>query len=224
MIAIFGAYVVSWTLLIGSEYHQPLKKHHLLLKSLTSFLFLVMTGFQVYTYQGIRNLPFTLFLSLGMCGCFLGDVCLSVKSENKKFPWFLCGAGAFMAAHGMFFVAMNAVVAFSFVDALLIVLVTAGIYGLSFLQCIDATGKRPLIFCYALFLGLLLSKAVSIFITFGAIPFSMTVLIGAVFFAASDIILLFQMFSTVDKRRLPFFNLLLYYTATMLLAVSVGLF
>ncbi len=223
MAIILSLYVVSWSLLIGSEYGRRFKKHHLFFKGLTSFVFLIMTGYSLLHFQGSRNSVYIVLMCLGMLFCFLGDVFLSVKKNGADSKWFLLGAGFFMGAHGMFFFALCALVPLSLVDVLIILLITVGIYSLSSLPGMNVKGKRPLVLTYALFLGLLLSKAISLLTFFGATPFTLAVLIGAILFTASDIILLFELFRSKKVFILPMINLFLYYSATMLLAISIGL-
>ncbi len=223
MAVILSAYVISWSLLIASEYGQRLAKQHLFFKGLTSFIFLVMTAYSVIGFEGERDITHIVFMCLGMLFCFFGDVFLSVKKRGADSGWFLLGAGFFMAAHAMFFFALCAVVALTLIDVLLVFVIAVCIFlPITFLYT-NKKDKRRLLFVYSIFLGLLMSKGISVITFFGATPFALCVLIGAVLFTVSDIILIVGLFREKKILILPLINLLLYYSATMLLAVSVGI-
>ncbi len=223
MTALLMAYIISWGFLIASEYSQKLNNHRLIFKGLTSFIFLLSGIINMFLRQNDTHLLFSILMCVALFFCFLGDVFLSVEKNGADSVWFISGAALFMVAHGVFFLAFNTVLPFSPLDAVLIVVVTGAVFSISFLKGINVGGKKPLLLTYAFFLGLLMSKAVSFVVIIGTNDFTATVLQAAVLFTASDIILIIQLFREEKIKVLPFFNLLLYYTATMLLALSIGM-
>ncbi len=222
MVVLLMAYIISWGFLIASEYSKKFDRFRLLFKGITSFIFLLTGVLTAINSRSEINTLFSVLMCVALFFCFLGDVFLSVKQVGSHFGWLLAGATLFMAAHGVFFLAFNTVLPFVWQDAVLIAVVTIAVYSLSFMKSLNVAEKKSLLFAYALFLGLLMSKSLTLFAINGYTAFTATILTAGLLFAASDILLIIQLVGTKSIKLFPFFNLLLYYSATMLLALSIG--
>ena len=222
MLCILLLFFLSLGFLLFTEYRKSMRKFHLFFKTLTSAGFLAMAVFLWVQHRETLPVAYALPLCIALLFCLFGDFMLSVKTGTAQSLWFVLGVAFFMLAHGVFFLAFGALSPITWVEilrALLVALVTSM---LAKFPCLDMGDKKPLLYIYSLFLGLLLSKGVSLVDSLGVSQLTVQTLIACCLFYLSDIILLFILFMDKKVKCLPFINLSTYYLATLLLAMTLS--
>ena len=208
-------YLAAVTALVISEYSAYNKMRHLAIKSIASTLFFTYALLSYFSYKSECGLIILLALLL----CLTGDVLLGLF-DDKNPQYFTYGVLSFLLAHGVFFIAFTKISTTSILDLVLIIAIAGVSYCLTFLKQLDVKEVKKLLVVYSIFLSMLISKGIVIFIE-NKVANSAIIFTAAILFYLSDIILLFIFFKRKKVRILPFFNIITYYTATILLATAI---
>ena len=188
---------------------------HLAIKTIASCLF--------FTYALINYLSFKssngLLVLIALLLCLTGDVLLGLY-DDKHPKFFTLGVLAFLLAHGVFFSSFTLISSTGFLDFALIIAISGLSYCLTFLKQLDVEKVKKLLIVYSVFLSLLVSKGIVIYCQKAVAKYEIIAL-AAILFFISDIILLFIFFNKKKVRILPFFNIITYFSATILFAYSI---
>ncbi len=164
--------------------------------------------------------PYYTLIVTGLCFSLLGDVLL-VFSEKRTF---IAGCIAFMLAHAGYIAAFFVYAAPAWVDAALFFAFLA-IGAVVFAGKPQQTEElKPLFLIYALVLCTMAAKAVSVlFVNEVNALYAAFAALGGALFALSDIILVHARSHREERRMAGVMNVVFYYTAQALIALSVAL-
>lgn len=219
MIGYFIAgYGLAFAGLILTCYGENFKKYHLAGKCICSLGFLLVAWFaKMLSSNDVlfwRLLP-------ALCGCFLGDYFLARKDMQKKQKMLLFGIISFLLGHAGFLFAFQIFLPMDVVTVLLPLIgafMTAGFLKLPQME----TGKfKYPVLVYSYFVTALLVKCVQLAFYGDGSTFYRLILFGGLLFFVSDTIILFLYFYNKKYSVTRFFNLLTYYSATFLFAISI---
>ncbi len=187
-----------------------------LTKGIASLLF-VFFGIFNFNFakksEEVKNKKFMLFMIIGLVFAMLGDMFL--------IDFFIVGAGLFAVGHVFYFVAFCFVSKFKFRDLICMVAIfVPAILVILLYPHFVFDGMLPVVIAYALIISAMLGKAISNAFEKGNKVLNWVVLIGALMFFLSDLMLLFNVFASA-----PFvFDvacIALYYPAEFVLAFSI---
>ncbi len=216
--ALFFALILLFdALYLASKYVTEVKAVQDLLKSFTSFLFVLCCAANLFLarkYAGRRGGAYRVLLFVGQIFACAGDIALNFD--------FTIGAGLFAAGHVLFFAAFCSLETFTFRGFLASLLIAAGaLCLLIFYPRFDFKGLDFVVYAYAIVISCMLGKAVSVAASrvldkrLRAVVFA-----GALLFFLSDLMLVFHQFAG-GGRLFDALCLFLYYPAEFLLALSV---
>lgn len=204
---------------IMAEKREQFKKA-VVLKGLASLIF-VGIGALAYVLSPTR---FSLLILIGLACGLVGDVCLNLRlvfADGKKV--FLAGIAAFLAGHLCYMAAMI----LQLKEQLPVLLISIGAgcaatAGLLVWIFKNITAEKVFKIFGVFYIGavvIMTSLAAAITITAFELQ-ALVFLIGAVLFTASDVILIFNMFSEHKKAWMRPTNLTLYYIGQLLIAAA----
>ena len=153
-----------------------------------------------------------------LCG---GDVVLALYNKLHRPGLFLAGLGAFLAGHSLFVWGLCQLQPMGWPVPLAAVLGAGGAAVLSGMPGMQTGRMRPLVVLYAAFVSALLGKGLQLAFGMGQ-PWCFLVLAGAVLFWISDLLILFLYFYPPRRTAVHVANLLTYYYAMFLIAVSLA--
>lgn len=219
MIGAVIIYLILFSFLISTLYAEKLEKFHLAGKAANSLAFVIIA----FVFAKSMSAAFFPFAATALVLCMVGDILLAATPGKAGSSWFFAGVFVFMIAHLVFALGFARLDAFTMYDFIFPVAFVLLVLALSRLPSLDVGGILPVILVYCFLVGLLCSKAVSLYLAL-AVPAALPLMWGAMLFCLSDLILLFVYFSSKEVGLLKFLNLLAYYGGTLLLAISAGLF
>lgn len=204
------------------------------LKGLTSLSFISVYSYGIYNFYIENNglliaqnnnefFYFTIFLGLGLIFGLVGDLFLEVQYffESKKDIQIFYGMIVFFIGHVFYIVAMSILVDFNFLSILI---------GLAFTLIIVVGGHilkmefgvlRIPSYLYTFIIFTMVGQALFLVMSNQFNQLSICFLIGAVLFAISDLILAPIYFKNERRTSFSILNLLTYYFAQLLLALTV---
>lgn len=218
MIQALITYLLLFSFLISTLYVKKLEKFHLAGKTANSLAFVAIA----FAFAGSMSTALFPFAAAGLILCMVGDILLAATPQQAGSNWFFAGVFVFMIAHLVFALGFARLDAFTVYDFIFPVAFVLLVFALSKLPSIDMGSILPVILVYCFLVGLLASKAVSLYLAL-AVPEALPMMWGAILFCLSDLVLLFVYFSSKEVGLLKFLNLLAYYGGTLLLAISAGL-
>ena len=195
----------------------------LLLKACASMLF-VLAGFVAFSLSPTPS--FGRLIVLGLMLGALGDVCLNLRfllSDRSK-PIFLLGIGAFLLGHVAYLLALISLAPRALYFALPAAVILSFFLIRFVLSRVEVKGAIKIFgILYLCVVFLMASVAVTLFAfapqSIGRAVFAL----GALLFAASDVLLVLNQFG---KRAYPAFramNLSLYYLGQVLICLTIAL-
>lgn len=217
MIIFICLYYVIVFMLIGANLVKRLNGFYFALKVSASLGFV---GIFIFSAVSSGNINALIQFAPAFILYMLGDIFIAIKKPKmlgKALVLFLMG-------HIAFIVGLSSYSNFKLVDLIIPVL---GVALCNYLIKLPQTavGKtKALVFTYAFFISLFVSKSLSLIFTNINITGSILCFIGSILFFISDIAILFILFYKWNGMPLVFLNLLTYYTGMLLLAVSVAYF
>ena len=187
-------------------------------KTLCSLCFVAVAA--VCAVMGSRPEAFWRLLPALLC-CVVGDVVLALYNHLRRPGLFLAGLGAFLAGHALFVWGLCRLQPVDWLVPLAAVLGAVGAAVLSGMPGMRTGRMRPWVILYAAFVSALLGKGLQL--AFGvAQPWCFLVLAGAALFWVSDLLILFLYFYHAKHPAVHVANLLTYYYAMFLIAVSLA--
>lgn len=187
------------------------------LKGITSALF-VITGL-INVIFVIRNTNedkrFPIAMLVGLFFAFLGDIVLELH--------FITGAILFAVGHIFFFISYSFIEKFSFKDLISgAIIFVPSMLIIVLLPCFNFNGivMEIVAVVYALIISIMVGKAVTNLIRNRSLK-NLLIVIGSTLFFFSDLMLLFNVFSTIDSAVFGILCLATYYPAEFILAYSI---
>ena len=208
--------VVSLTILIYLTYIDS-KKYRVLSKIITSILFLAIAVLSYLNHN--CNFSYFLFIILGLVFSLFGDVFLAFNKDNGKM--FILGLFSFCITHVFYYVAFNHLTDFSIVYFLIsIAFGSVVVIGMKLMKFLDFGKLFKIIVLYTYIISFMLFKAISLY-SYHAI-WSNLIIVGAILFTISDMILSFVLFYKDCPKFMESLNLATYYIGQMIIALSIG--
>lgn len=187
-------------------------------KALCSLCFVAVAA--VCAALGSRPEAFWRLLPALLC-CVVGDVVLALYNHLRRPGLFLAGLVAFLAGHILFVWGLCRLQPMGWPVPLAAVLGAGGAAALSGMPGMRTGRMRPWVVLYAAFVSALLGKGLQLAFGMGQ-PWCFLVLAGAVLFWISDLLILFLYFYPSKHPAVHVANLLTYYYAIFLIAISLA--
>ena len=197
-----------------NQYGAPPDK--LLLKTLASLAFVCLGLLGAARAGGAYAWLTWIGLILGAAG----DVLLQFMDcrPKEREPFFRAGLGAFLIGHVFYIVAFALLGRVTGWAVLLAAVLFAALFLLQFPARMDLKGQKVPVYAYAAVISVMTAFAV---LSFGAGARGALVGLGGILFLVSDAILALIFFSPLREKSLPTWNLITYYAAQILLALSI---
>lgn len=198
-----------------NQYGAPPVK--LLLKTLASLAFVCLGLLGAARAGGAYAWLTWIGLILGAAG----DVLLQFMDcrPKEREPFFRAGLGAFLIGHVFYIVAFALLGRVTGWAVLLAAVLFAALFLLQFPARMDLKGQKVPVYAYAAVISVMTAFAV---LSFGAGARGALVGLGGILFLVSDAILALIFFSPIREKALPTWNLITYYAAQILLAISIA--
>lgn len=198
-----------------NQYGAPPVK--LLLKTLASLAFVCLGLLGAARAGGAYAWLTWIGLILGAAG----DVLLQFMDcrPKEREPFFRAGLGAFLIGHVFYIVAFALLGRVTGWAVLLAAALFAALFLLQFPARMDLKGQKVPVYAYAAVISVMTAFAV---LSFGAGARGALVGLGGILFLVSDAILALIFFSPLREKSLPTWNLITYYAAQILLALSIA--
>lgn len=198
-----------------NQYGAPPVK--LLLKTLASLAFVCLGLLGAARAGGAYAWLTWIGLILGAAG----DVLLQFMDcrPKEREPFFRAGLGAFLIGHVFYIVAFALLGRVTGWAVLLAAVLFAAMFLLQFPARMDLKGQKVPVYAYAAVISVMTAFAV---LSFGAGARGALVGLGGILFLVSDAILALIFFSPLREKSLPTWNLITYYAAQILLALSIA--
>lgn len=198
-----------------NQYGAPPVK--LLLKTLASLAFVCLGLLGAARAGGAYAWLTWIGLILGAAG----DVLLQFMDcrPKEREPFFRAGLGAFLIGHVFYIVAFALLGRVTGWAVLLAAVLFAALFLLQFPARMDLKGQKVPVYAYAAVISVMTAFAV---LSFGAGARGALVGLGGILFLVSDAILALIFFSPLRGKHLPTWNLITYYAAQILLALSIA--
>ena len=204
------------------------------LKGFTSLSFLLIFGYGIHDFF-IKNdglsmalndnkfLYFTLFIGLGLICGLVGDLFLEVQYfyDKKKESQILYGMISFFMGHVFYIIAISTLIGFNFFSVLIGLVFTLLIAVGGQVLKMDFGVLRIPSYMYTFIIFTMVGQAFFLGISYDFNLFSLTLMIGAILFGISDLILAPIYFKNEKRASFAILNLSTYYMAQLLIAISI---
>lgn len=198
-----------------NQYGAPPVK--LLLKTLASLAFVCLGLLGAARAGGAYAWLTWIGLILGAAGDVLLQF-MDCRPKDRE-PFFRAGLGAFLIGHVFYIVAFALLGRVTGWAVLLAAVLFAAMFLLQFPARMDLKGQKVPVYAYAAVISVMTAFAV---LSFGAGARGALVGLGGILFLVSDAILALIFFSPLREKSLPTWNLITYYAAQILLALSIA--
>ena len=198
-----------------NQYGAPPVK--LLLKTLASLAFVCLGLLGAARAGGAYAWLTWIGLILGAAGDVLLQF-MDCRPKDRE-PFFRAGLGAFLIGHVFYIVAFALLGRVTGWAVLLAAVLFAALFLLQFPARMDLKGQKVPVYAYAAVISVMTAFAV---LSFGAGARGALVGLGGILFLVSDAILALSFFSPIREKSLPTWNLITYYAAQILLALSIA--
>ena len=198
-----------------NQYGAPPVK--LLLKTLASLAFVCLGLLGAARAGGAYAWLTWIGLILGAAGDVLLQF-MDCRPKDRE-PFFRAGLGAFLIGHVFYIVAFALLGRVTGWAVLLAAVLFAALFLLQFPARMDLKGQKVPVYAYAAVISVMTAFAV---LSFGAGARGALVGLGGILFLVSDAILALIFFSPIREKALPTWNLITYYAAQILRALSIA--
>ena len=192
------------------------------MKALASFGF-IMVFVNASFERDVLKLFIFLFL-LGLVSGLLGDLFLALrplrpKDENEM----LINRGilAFSIGHIFYFFGLLMISDFHYMAIVVSVSVTILVIVMSYVLKFDMKKNQIPSYIYSFLIFLMVGQAIGLSMVEGFSGGPLIIMIGAIFFGLSDLILAPIYFKGVEDKKMIVLNLITYYSAQFLIAISI---
>lgn len=191
-------------------------KHNLLVKSITSILFVLMgiANMVISVKNKDTNKKFPIIMIVALILAMIGDIAINLIFE--------LGAGFFAIGHIFYFIAYCQLCKFNWTDLIYGIFIFATVLcTILFVPIFDFNGNFLKIVCiaYAIIISCMVSKSIANYIKNKNL-LNLIILIGSVLFCISDLMLLFDCFTNLPNI-MGILCLATYYPAQIFLAYSI---
>ena len=212
---------ISLTCLLYFTY-KPYKNYRGISKTTTSilFVFIAISGY----IENNTNFAYFIFILLGLIFSLFGDVFLiyAKESESTMSKNFIYGLLSFSFAHIFFSVGFIWISKFSIYTIIFtIILSSISLLFLKSIKGLDFKGMFNYVAFYAVVISFMFAQSLNLYLSNSSNFNILIVTIGALLFVLSDLILAFDYFYKNPPKFIGALNLLVYYTAQALIALSV---
>ena len=142
-------------------------------------------------------------------GC-IGDIFLQIPKGGDK--CFIAGLIAFLLGHLLYIAAFFAETGLVWVQPVVTILLLSAVYALLKLLKADFGSKKRLVCAYAVVIAVMMGCAFSV---------SALACVAAALFVVSDLVLALILFAGKTRKGMALLNLVTYYSAQIMLALSV---
>ena len=203
--------------------YNPYKNFRGIFKTITSILFvtIAISGY----LEKSSNFTYFIFILLGLLFSLFGDIFLIFKNEDKNHlsKYFIYGILNFSLAHVFFSIGFIYLSRFSFYTILFSFLLAFVV--LFILKCIkelDFKDSFYYVAFYSVVISFMFIQSLNLYFSINFYnPYVLWITIGALLFVLSDLILSFDYFYKDCPKFMAVLNLLIYYIAQLLIALSV---
>ena len=210
--------VVSLTILIYLTYIKS-EKYRIISKTITSILFMTIAFFSYFNSNGNCNFSYFIFIVLGLFFALLGDVFLAFNKDNGKM--FILGLFSFCITHILYYIGFDLITDFSIIYFLIsIIFGSIVIIAMKLMKFLNFGRLFKIIALYTYIISFMLFKAISLY-SYNTI-WSNLIIVGAILFTISDMILCLVLFYKDCPKFMESLNLATYYIGQMIIALSVG--
>lgn len=212
---------ISLTFLLYFTY-KPYKNYRGISKTITSilFVFIAISGY----IENNTNFAYFIFILLGLIFSLFGDVFLiyAKESEYTMSKNFIYGLLSFSFAHIFFSVGFISISDFSIYTIIFtLILSSISLLFLKSIKGLDFKGMFNYVAFYAIVISFMFAQSLNLYLSNSFSFDILIVTIGALLFVLSDLILAFDYFYKNPPKILGALNLLVYYSAQALIALSV---
>lgn len=214
---ITAAYIVAFGVLLFVSCNKKVFSYRVFAKGFNSMLFVSMaTAGLVFVNQNKQMI----WMLPAFLGCFAGDIFLAITDKEGHKRFMREGTLAFMLGHILFVGALGAICPLQITQMVIPCVGTLIVYLSLHLFHLETGKMKPYVLCYAFLVSLLFSKGVAIYNQFGDMR-AIIILAGVASFLLSDYLILFIYFGKKKVTALRLLNMLTYYLAQYLLALSL---
>jgi len=196
----------------------------LLIKTLTSFLFIsvAFTSFMINPNPDVAT--FAMLIMMGLICGLIGDIVLDLKIMYRESSSLYQQGGmvAFLVGHLYYLAALVIYFGFNWMPVV-IALVLAVIIGLvsRFILKFNFAEHTIITYAYSFFLSYMMTQACYAAITRGFTACTVLLAAGAILFLLSDLVLVMTYYDNKDSRPFIAVNHILYYAAQYSIALSI---
>ncbi len=218
----YVSYVIVFIVLMCSVY---LRKYlfrpdilRLASKSVESLIFLILS---VKNFIKSEKKVYRWMILIAVFLCFFGDVLLGINKLNV-INTFVYGLLSFLAGHIFYLISFSRFSKFRIYELFTPVVITGGVYLLSFTDLMNFEGMLKWIMIYSIFVSLLASRCFENLLRNFKDKSIRMYSIGGILFFISDLILMFSMFYKGNFKAGDFLVLSIYYTAMIIITNALG--
>ena len=230
-----GLAIIQAVVFIYAEtYQNPLLS--MFLKALASFGFITLwvvvlteklVNIDSAYYQGVlfhKYLPVALLFGLALCAGLIGDLILALRplrpaTENESI--ILAGIIPFFSGHVFYFSALVMLNRFNWIPILFTIIMTGIVFIMAkYMKMVWGRSLIPSLL-YSAMIFLMIGQAFYNLIDQSFSGFNLVILIGAILFGVSDLILSQIYFKPAGQQRMVIMNLATYYAAQIAIALSL---
>ena len=215
---VIAAVLAAWTAFyIWTDYRW--KPHQYVWTKLTASLLFLAIAVSAFLALGARA-DYAVWVIIALCFGLIGDVLLVF---SKRPAFFIGGLTSFLLGQVVYGVTFARFTGFHWVDILIYVALVGGALIAQRRVRLDFGRMKIPVLAYMLIISFMFTMALGALYKPGFSPIVTAAIVsGAALFTASDIVLAFVLFAENPKKPLRAVNLSLYYTAQMILALSVA--
>lgn len=214
--------LLSLIILLNFTY-KPHKNFRGIFKTITSILFvtIAISGY----LEKSNNFIYFIFILLGLLFSLFGDIFLIFKNEDKNHisKYFIYGLLSFSLAHVFFSIGFIYLSNFSF-DTIIFTFLLAFVvlFILKSIKKLDFKDSFYYVAFYSVVISFMFIQSLNLYFSNNFYnPYVIWITIGALLFVLSDLILSFDYFYKDCSKFIAVLNLLIYYIAQLLIALSI---
>jgi len=203
-------------------------------KGFTSFSFVLVFAYGVYEYiildNGVQPLLLELkysrlfiFIGIGLVSGVIGDLFLELQYfyKERKFYQITKGMIIFLIGHIFYILAMSFFVGFNYISLIIGAIMTGVVFFGSKIMKIDFKELKWMTYIYSFVIFTMVGLAITQAFELSFSLYSVSFLIGGILFGISDLVLAPIYFKEQKNNLFTIINLSTYYSAQLLIALSI---
>ncbi|MDD3129889.1 MAG: lysoplasmalogenase family protein [Candidatus Izemoplasmatales bacterium] len=231
---LLAIFLVSWNLFIFNV-RKKKRLDGFYFKGMTSFSFLLIFAYSVYTYMvnqdsGVNLLLFyyppirlIIFMGLGLVLGLIGDLFLELQYfyPDNRIKQIRYGMIAFLVGHIFYILGMSFFDSFSYISLIIGAFMVVVVFFASKLMKLDFKEIRIMSYLYTFVIFTMVGQSIILSINNDFNMFSLSFMVGAILFGISDLVLAPIYFGNKVSDIYVVANLGTYYLGQVLIALSV---